>query len=618
MKVVDIADERKASSDVKTASFVLSNQLGGFCLLSNKPLTRYGGVFYFENFDNIYKVVENIGGAINKEPKRIINKLWCVEREFDDFKETYSMPFHFNSLIYESDKPVLLDIILDVKPIFDNREWGRNYEIKKEKNNIIIKFTKKTDYREDNSNGEEEYSIFMSIACGNLDYELMDIWEKLFYEYDKERNTPPFERYVYNALKLKTNKAVFSFSKKKKDAVKESNYVFKNSKRLMKNHHNYVSKLIHNKQIKNQEIDTAYKCTLNAIDQLIVEHRTEHGIYAGFPWFVQLWARDELISLKSLMLLEKFSITKQILFRYLNHLSPDGNLFNRVPERTEQEGVELHNSDAVGWLFKRIDDFMIELKNKNQLRKYLAKKDLEFIKERLEHTIYLLRKFNTADDFAVSKPLATWMDTSPDGKEDTREGFPIEIQALRLKLYSMMYELSGEEKYKNLELELKRKVKKEFWNKKFLKDLMNNNLIRPNVFIAAYVYPNLLTKKEWETCFKTILPKLWLKWGGLATIDRKNPLFKDTYSGEKPVSYHRGDSWFWINNLAALVLYKTNKKLFKKYIDKILQSSTKEILYLGTIGQHSELSSAKSLKSEGCWAQAWSNALYIELINEMF
>jgi len=57
--------------------------------------------------------------------------------------------------------------------------------------------------------------------------------------------------------------------------------------------------------------------------------------------------------------------------------------------------------------------------------------------------------------------------------------------------------------------------------------------------------------------------------------------------------------------------------LFKKYIEKIVQASVKEILLLGTVGHHAELSSASSLLSQGSMAQAWSNAMFVELIEEL-
>ena len=219
-------------------------------------------------------------------------------------------------------------------------------------------------------------------------------------------------------------------------------------------------------------------------------------------------------------------------------------------------------------------------------------------------------------DFAINGPQETWMDTV--WGNDTRSGARIEIQALRLSMYRLAYELSGKDEFKELEQKLKEKVREKFWNGNILADGLDDWTIRPNLFIAAYIYPELLSKDEWSKCFETALPKLWLEWGGLATIDKDNPLFCDNYTGENHQSYHRGDSWFWINNLAAIVMARVDRKLFGNYIDQILDASANDILYQGFIGHHSELSSASEQKSEGCLCQAWSSAMFVELMHELY
>jgi glycogen debranching enzyme len=126
-----------------------------------------------------------------------------------------------------------------------------------------------------------------------------------------------------------------------------------------------------------------------------------------------------------------------------------------------------------------------------------------------------------------------------------------------------------------------------------------------------------LTNKEWEICFDNTLKSLWLDWGGLSTIDKNNTLFTEESTGEDVKSYHRGDSWFWINDLTALVLNKISNKKFQKQIKRIISASTEEILWKGCIGCHAELSSAKELQSRGCWNQAWSDAMFIEMVDEV-
>jgi glycogen debranching enzyme len=153
---------------------------------------------------------------------------------------------------------------------------------------------------------------------------------------------------------------------------------------------------------------------------------------------------------------------------------------------------------------------------------------------------------------------------------------------------------------------------------KYLADGAEDDAIRPNVFIAAYAYPELLSKKEWIACFDQILPRLWLDWGGISTIDVSHPFFVANHTGENSKSYHSGDSWFWLNNLAALVLFAFDKKKYKNYIQHVLKASTQEILYEGVVGHHAELSGASEFKPAGSLVQAWSAAMYVELIEELF
>jgi glycogen debranching enzyme len=65
-------------------------------------------------------------------------------------------------------------------------------------------------------------------------------------------------------------------------------------------------------------------------------------------------------------------------------------------------------------------------------------------------------------------------------------------------------------------------------------------------------------------------------------------------------------------------MHRIDKKRFKKYIDKILKASIKEMLYSGVTGYSAEISSAAEMTSKGCRCQAWSSAMFIELIDELY
>jgi len=497
--------------------------------------------------------------------------------------------------------------------------------------------------------------LYLAVKSNNNFYEKNNQWIERHYSIDEERNSPPFKRHVYNALRLRGSKFVFSMSKNREEAVKECNYIFNNINEIKSREKecffdilkaDSVKKIISSKSISN-EIKVAYVNTINSLNNLIVENKNSYGIFAGLPWFFQFWARDSLVSLKSINKLNR-QLGKKMLFKYLNRMNNDGRLPNLIGQHNSKN---LGSADAHGWLFFRCKEIadgieknkqiinsiknsirlIKENKNSNsqRIKEYLKncslvirKKENEChhfiyeIENSLEKSLNGLLKFHTKDNFEVNAKFETWMDT--EFENDSREGIRIEMQALRLNMYRLMLELTQNNKYKIFENLLKNKIRQRFWNGKVLADGLNDLTIRPNIFIAAYVYPELLSNKEWEICFDNALKAIWLDWGGLATIDKNNPLFTNESTGENIKSYHRGDSWFWMNNLAALTMNRINKNKFKKQIQKIIEASTEEILWKGCIGCHSELSSAKELTSKGCFNQAWSNAMFIEMVDGVF
>ncbi len=599
---------KKLDIDTQKARIFLTNKKGGYSLFSSKPKSRFEGLFFYEN-GRMMKVLEEI--RVDGKISSIANNMFIVKRKRKGSSESFFMPHGLNSLFYESNKGSDIQIILDVRDSYDNRQWGRVYDVFEEKGCIVVGFKKNTNQAEDFSDGFEEYSAYLAIKADDLDYDWNDDWEKNVYDQDQKRNSVPYERYVYNALNIRSRRLMISFSFNKAKAIREANHISKNISKMIEGQQKQTNKVIHVKNIPRKPlIDLAVKCCLNSMDKLIIDdldnHKKNKGIFAGLPWFFQFWTRDEAISSRSLMIMKEFDLVKKILLRHISNIRYDGKTPNMFPES------ELASADGVGWVFKRVSDLLKYEKRK----KILSDKERRTIIKKLKSSINLLKQHYGQTGLFYNGPLETWMDTGVD--YDKREGFRIEIQALLLSMYNLAYRMTKDESYKRQEEELKKKVRRDFFKDNYLFDGSDDNTIRPNVFIAAYVYPDLLSKGEWTRCFKKILPKLWLSWGGLSTIDKKHDLFCDAYTGEDNKSYHRGDSWFFLNNMAALVMYRTDRAQFKKYIDKILDASTKEILYLGAIGHHSELSSAKKLESNGCLAQAWSAAMYIELIEEIF
>ncbi|MEA3452942.1 MAG: amylo-alpha-1,6-glucosidase [Patescibacteria group bacterium] len=589
-------------------SFLLTNHFGNYFSLASQSNSRYNGWFLVPpNLvgKKIFKTIENINPFNSPEISEIHNNFWNIERIRDEIKESFFLPFYLNSLVYETNRSVDIELFLDIKESYDNNIQNNSYKISNRNNIILIKYSR-----------AEMPTFFLAIKTDGEESSRPDQYVLKKYPLDQNRGSHPFERYVYQALKIKAKKIVFSVSENKNQAIKEASEVFENIKKLkslqkkeLKKTFKRVDNVLSHKNI-DKETQIAFLCNCHSLSLLSVQESKKYnhiGIYAGLPWFFQFWSRDELISLRALDLIDPI-LAKKIILKLIKNINKDGNLPTTSCQETSY--ISLANKDGIGWLFKRISNLIPD--------KRFNKKEIQLIKTSIKKAIDGLLKNHTRNGFAINDAQETWMDSQK------RAGATIEMQALRLNIYKLAYKLTNESKYFSLEKELRKKVKEKFWNGNILSDGLNpdngisDSIIRPNLFLAAYIYPELLTKREWIKCFENSLDKLWLEWGGLTTIDKTIPSFISKHTGECPQSYHNGDSWFYINNLVALVLYRFDKKKFKKYIDKILQASTKEILWHGAIGHHAELSSADKFKPEGCWAQAWSSALYIELIFKIF
>jgi glycogen debranching enzyme len=317
------------------------------------------------------------------------------------------------------------------------------------------------------------------------------------------------------------------------------------------------------------------------------------------------------------MLQEKYPVVKSILLKYLGSISEDGLVSNKFPSLPGDR----KSIDAAGWLFFRMKEYIELLVSKKVMDEYLSIQDLINIKRALENSIHGLAHHHAVNGLIFNNEQETWMDTLP----AKRSGACVEIQALFLSMISLHNNLASLTKskplFKSLEKEQKELVKREFFKEGILLDSVNGKsserTVRPNIFLAYYTYPELLTKKEWKQAFDAALKELWLGWGGVSTLSHLNPLFKSEYTGQNDESYHNGDSWYYVNNYAALAMFRLDKEAYDSQIKRIVAASKEEMLFSGFIGCCAEVSSAKQMRSEGCLSQAWSNASLIELLHEM-
>jgi hypothetical protein len=581
MKVAYRWGNHEQHGDVIAPSFFLSNNAEGFFHGNAFPQSVYHGLFFSDGIDS-YRTLENIQVQGNVV-KSFEQKFYEVVRKGSLIDEAFFMPVGKDALLYELNENANVLITLDVKKAYDNRLWGRNYTMSRKKDCTVIRFEKVSDSREDKSHGEREFVVYIALRHDGKT-QPVNRWIERMYEDDAGRHESGV-RWVFEAMSFEGKKCAIAVSKKEEQAILMANKVFNSGSKLKAE----KSKHLHALPYRSLEQFAAH----NALNLLA----TNHGIHAGHPWFFQYWSRDSLISAKALPL----PLRRKIILSYLPSVQRDGNLPNRMP------ASKLGAADAVGWLFFRASELYNDLA--------LTEQEERKIRAAVMSTIANLRKHHVNTDIVYSNVKETWMDTQYN--DNGRFGARIEIQALTLAMYRFAAELTAKTDYKKYELQLREKVLKHFYLDGLLKDGIDDATCRPNIFIAAYVYPQLLSNEEWKMAIMNTLNKLWLEWGGLASLDTSHPDFFPNDLGNDNRSYHHGDSWYWLNNLAAIVMHRIDKNEFASYIRKIKEASLHNLLWQRSLGSCSELSSASHQTSSGCLNQAWSDAMLIELLQEL-
>jgi hypothetical protein len=564
-----------------------------------------GVVIEHNKSEKLYKTIEQLKIVntnnklrlfeIEKEDHKFIKK---YENENSSSQTTESFRYtKFNTVVYTNSANQEVILELDCRELNDYDTENRNYKIEKEDEYTIIKYTKI-------NNETKNYELFVVIENKNCEIEIINKWIEKEYSYSKQRNQNDKNLFIFQALKFKpkTNKAVYISSGFSQNEVIEN---IKQSKELHKD------KFFRwNEDIKDEKINLAYNLSQSAYKTF----KLKKGKKAGFFWFNQVWTRDELSSLNVDIENRKIQHVKDTVLKYLELIKECG-MIPRI-----QEKGSLESPDGLFWLGKRIYDTIKKLEEKKQVMRFINQAELDEIFNKLDKAFTSI--FDTHRD--IENELLkvedgdSWMDT-------IKINFPLDVQVQLLgylstleKISRILNKKSKDHAYILLENFFKQNLKDKYYKNGFLYDDIENTRITSNIFLIYYFYPNMFDKVEWEKIIDKTLPKLMTPWGGISTLDIDNQKFTKNNTGENNISYHNGDSWYWINNLTALVLHQINPTKYLKIIDKIIETSTKDILELGTIGYHSEISEFENQKAQGNLAQLWSSAYYIELINNVY
>ncbi len=203
------------------------------------------------------------------------------------------------------------------------------------------------------------------------------------------------------------------------------------------------------------------------------------------------------------------------------------------------------------------------------------------------------------DGLLPAGPADNWI------KSTERKGFLIEIQAYYAKIIDLLTLLTEDDMYEFKKKRLLRAVREKL-NGAFVLDREDSLEIRPNTFIAAFFAPELFKRGVWQTTFDTSLKKdeLWLDWGGLRLLSQSDINYNEAQDSK---------SWFFINNMSALVLARSDRVKYQQYIDMVLKSSSRNVLWQEHTGRPCEITLTPSgqIKVQGLYGLSLATFIYL-------
>ena len=579
--------------------FLLTNLNGDFFDLGSPNTSNYNGLFH-KRQDAFYKALSDIAPTAPLRSLEIDGS--CAVRVYDGAKQRFTLIDE--GLIMESSGDFI--VTADCKRLYDESDQGRVYHVDIAGSagvmTAVISYTKYSDA----SLAAPLYGIHIAIAT-DVQIAPSQRWRQVYYSYDIRRGTASTP-WVHDALTLRgAGTTVICVAENADDALRRARALFASKDARLREH-------AAGRAAGTPTLPVRQQLAWRALDTL----RTRTGIVAGLPWFFQEWSRDELIALGGLLASKEYRAVIPILDKWYSVVKPDGTLPAMYPDKG------LPSSDAPGWLGKRTRDLLLLLAQEN-MTSILPQSAIARWRDATGRIIDGYRS-QMRGGLIWSGKNTTWMDTS--SNDDGRAGACIEIQALFLALFDAhvhlcaMTRVQVDQARSRSARELLDAVHTRlFIDGRVLDGLHEDGspdmIVRPNAFIAWYVAPRLFSHAEWRGIFGSLLPDLWLQWGGLSSIARGDPNYHPRYTGEDVASYHRGDSWYFVNNMAAMALHAIDPVRFGDYVGRIAAASMHDLLAHGYAGHASELSNAIDQEPAGCYAQAWSASTLLELLQSL-
>ena len=380
----------------------------------------------------------------------------------------------------------------------------------------------------------------------------------------------------------------------------------------------------------------------SAAQSFVVRRDKGKTIIAGYPWFLD-WGRDSLICARGLLAAGMVQDVKQLLLTFAR-FEKDGTLPNTI------HGDDVSNrdtSDAPLWFAVACEE-LAQVKNDFHATTFdLSKRTVREVLENIA-TNYARGTPNgirmDADSALIWSPgHFTWMDTNfPAGTP--REGYPVEIQVLWIRLLRQLEKISApaeQKKWRDLADHATASFEKLFWLEKqgwfadvliggsrvIARDATVSDALRSNCLFAISL--GLVTGERAKRCVAAAQKYLVVPGAlrSLAPLPVSVPLpiysndgrlinnppepYWPRYEGDEDTrrkpAYHNGTAWTWTFPVFCEALARAwdfspeAVAAAKSYL-----GSSEKILNEGCLGQIPEILDGDAPHTQrGCDAQAW-------------
>ncbi|MFT4308584.1 MAG: amylo-alpha-1,6-glucosidase [Candidatus Woesearchaeota archaeon] len=558
---------------------------GATFTLATRARSHYDGLICQRSDKNGFRAIKLLdsiefeAGAIERiscEPRSLI-----VEHE-DGLIVTYALESTSRSttLTIRTSRPATGVLRFDIRHVYDSQPFHKHYTLEdlnaRGARAYTLAFAKE-------SVGDTRYDITETIRFGlygtNVGDEKTDQWTVIEDGFDARRNGTEANHHVYEPVRFTECETIIITTKTRLAPTGETPRA----------------------EAVGSKRELVRIAATEQLEGSVLTRGSAKHVLAGFPWFFQEWSRDTAMSIGGMRSILSTSERINILLRLARSL-------HESEASIQSDPTSLRTADAMGLVMWRLSEEELS----PQKRKTIAKI--------LEDHLHALDT-RIQDGLLTSGERETWMDTMP----GWRAGACIEIQALYARMLGFAFTLTGYNHYADQRARFIERVRHSFIGEDGRiidhrdPDGVPFTYATNNAFLAYVVEPELFEEGTWVWTFDEWLTRLSTpeQPGIIFSLEERSPLFRPYHEGASDASYHRGDSWLFMNHLTALALHRLDRERYQDRVEAIIEAAVRDSLELGAFLGLSEVSSAHSQDSNGCWAQTWSAATLLELFDEL-